>query len=213
VAHLGGWPSWAKSPSLAKLPSWQVCPPGSLAVMEILQSLANFPRPPQCCLVIVLFCGKVAFPDNLASLDKGGNRIAFCAGMALFVALAPAQSRCRLQCIVIHCVIILVVLLSVPLSPYQSHHSYGIVITIAVGRRGFANHFAGSGPGNARPLGAASSLYPALSSPYMAKSLSSTSTGTYMPTSLLPWPGLLVRALPNMKTMPVAFVLPPSSCT
>ncbi len=119
VAHIGGWPSWAKSLSLAKLPSWQVCPPGSLAVMEILQSLANFPCPPRCCLVIVLFCGEVAFPDNLASLDEGGNRVAFCAGMALFVVLAPAQSQCRLQCIVIRCVIILVVLLSVPLSPYQ----------------------------------------------------------------------------------------------
>jgi hypothetical protein len=39
--------------------------------------------------------------------------------MALFVALTPAQSQCCLQCIVINCVIILVVLLSVPLSPYQ----------------------------------------------------------------------------------------------
>jgi hypothetical protein len=46
VAHLGGWPSWVNSPSLAKLPSWRVRPPGSLAVMEILQSSANFPRPP-----------------------------------------------------------------------------------------------------------------------------------------------------------------------
>ena len=46
VAHLVGWPSWAKSPSLEKLPSWQVCPPSSLAVMEILQSSANFPRLP-----------------------------------------------------------------------------------------------------------------------------------------------------------------------
>ncbi len=44
-------------------------------------------------------------------------------------------------------------------------------------------------------------------------SSSSLSASTYMPTSLLPWPGLLVRTLPNMKTMPVAFVLPPSSCT
>ncbi len=44
-------------------------------------------------------------------------------------------------------------------------------------------------------------------------SSSSTSASTYMPTSLLPWPSLLVWALPNMKTMPVAFVLPPLSCT
>jgi hypothetical protein len=43
--------------------------------------------------------------------------------------------------------------------------------------------------------------------------LSSMSAGTYMPTYLLPWPGLLVRALPNMKTMPVAFVRLPLSCT
>jgi hypothetical protein len=84
--------------------------------MEILQSLANFSCLPQCSLVIVLFHGKVTFPDNLASLDEGGNHVAFCAGVALFVALAPAQSRCCLQCIVIRCVIILVVLLSVPLS-------------------------------------------------------------------------------------------------
>jgi hypothetical protein len=39
------------------------------------------------------------------------------------------------------------------------------------------------------------------------------SARTYMPTYLLPWPGLLVQALPNIKTMPVAFVLPPLSCT
>ena len=88
----------------------------------------------------------------------------------------------------------------------RRHHSYGIVIAIAIGWRGCANRFAGSGPGNARPLGAASSLYLASSSPYMVLSSSSTSAGTCMPTSLLPWPGLLVRALPNMKTMPVAFV-------
>jgi hypothetical protein len=88
--------------------------------MEILQSLANFPHSPQCCLVIVLFCGEVAFPDNLASPGKGGNRIAFCAGVALFVMLAPALSQCRLRCIVIHSVIILVVVLSMPLSPYQA---------------------------------------------------------------------------------------------
>jgi hypothetical protein len=41
---------------------------------------------------IVLFCGEVAFPDNLVSLGKGGNLIAFCAGVALFVALVPASS-------------------------------------------------------------------------------------------------------------------------
>jgi hypothetical protein len=52
--------------------------------------LSNFFHPEQCCLVIVLFRGKAAFPNNLASLDKGDNRIAFCAGMALFVTLAPA---------------------------------------------------------------------------------------------------------------------------
>jgi hypothetical protein len=52
--------------------------------------LGNFFHPEQCCLVIVLFCGKATFPNNLASRDEGDNRIAFCAGMALFVALVPA---------------------------------------------------------------------------------------------------------------------------
>ncbi len=89
----------------------------------------------------------------------------------------------------------------------RHHHSYGIVVAIAVGRHGCANCFAGLGHWNAWPLGAASSLYPALSSPYMALSSSSMSACTYMPTSLLPWSGLLVRALPNMKTMPVACVI------
>ena len=42
MAHLGRWPCWAKSPSLEKLPSWQVCPPGSLAVMEIFAVLGKF---------------------------------------------------------------------------------------------------------------------------------------------------------------------------
>ncbi len=65
------------------------------------------------------------------------------------------------------------------------------------------------GPGNAGPLGVVSSLYPASSSPYMVLSLSSTLARTYMPTSLLPWLGLLVQALTNMKTILVAFVLPP----
>jgi hypothetical protein len=89
----------------------------------------------------------------------------------------------------------------------RRHHSYGIVIAIAVGRRRHANRFAGSGPRNAQPSSAVSSLYPALSSPYMALSLSSTSASTYMPTSLLPWLGLLVQALPNMKTLrwPLSF--------
>ncbi len=109
MAFLGKVTILGKVAILASLPT----------VMKILQSSANFPHLPQCCLVILLFHGEVAFPDNLASLDKGGNHVAFCAGVALFVALAPAQSQCRLQCIVIRCVIILVVLLSVPLSPYQ----------------------------------------------------------------------------------------------
>jgi hypothetical protein len=43
--------------------------------------------------------------------------------------------------------------------------------------------------------------------------LDPTLAGTYMPTSLLPWLGLLVLALPNMKPIPVAFVLPPLSRT
>jgi hypothetical protein len=100
------------------------------------------------------------------------------------------------------------------LPPLRRHHSYDIIITIAVGWHVCANCVAGSGPGNARPPGAASSLYLVASSlPCMALSSSSTSAGTYIPTSLLPWLGLLVPALPNMKTMLVAFVLPPSSWT
>jgi hypothetical protein len=213
LPFLADSPSWAKSPFLAKLPSWQVHPLGSLAVVEILQSLAFFSRPPQCCLVIVLFCGKVAFPDNLDSLGKGGNRVAFCAGVALFVALAPAQSGCRLQCIVVPCVIILVVALSMPLPRIRRHYSHGTVAVIAVGRRRHANRFAGLGPGNTQPLGMALSPYPASSLPYMALSLSSTSASTYMPTSLLPWLVMLDWALSNMKTMPVAFCLLPLSCT
>jgi hypothetical protein len=192
---------------LASLLSWQPCCCGDFAV------LGKFPCPLWCCLVIVLFCGKVAFPDNLDSLGKGGNRNAFCAGVALFVALAPAQSRCRLQCIVILCVIILVVVLSMLLPCTRHHHSHGIVVLIAIGRRGCANRFASLGPGNTQPLGVALSPYPASSSPYMALSSSSTSAGTYMPTSLLPWPGVLDQALSKMKTMPVAFCLPPLSCT
>jgi hypothetical protein len=96
----------------------------------------------------------------------------------------------------------------------RHHHSYGNIIAIAVGRCGCANRFAGSGPGNARPLGTASSLYPASSLPYIALCCPRhLRQPAHMPTSLLPWPSLLVWALPNMKTMPVAFVLPPSSCT
>jgi hypothetical protein len=58
----------------------------------------------------------------------------------------------------------------------RCHHSYGIIIAIAVGWRGCANRFAGSGPGIARPSGTASSLYPASSLPYMGM----TTLGTVM---------------------------------
>ncbi len=136
---------------LARLPSWQPCRHVEFAVLGKFSSSG-----------MMLSCHSPfssAFPNNLASLDKGSNRVAFCVGVALFVVLAPAQSQCCLQCIVINCVIILVVLLSVPLSPLRHHHSYGIVIAIAVGWRGCANCIAGSGPGNARPSGMASSLY------------------------------------------------------
>jgi hypothetical protein len=93
------WLSSTRSP-------WQSCSPWhslpSLAILGEFTFLAAsrhvefavlgnfFFHPEQCCLVIVLFCGKAAFPNNLASRDKGDNRVAFCAGMALFVALAPA---------------------------------------------------------------------------------------------------------------------------
>jgi hypothetical protein len=114
MAFLGKVTILGKVAILASLPSWQPCRHGDFAV------LGKFSLSATMLSCYSPFCGKVTFPDNLASLDEGGNRVAFCAGVALFVAPTPAQSQCRLQCIVIHCVIILVVLLSVPLSPHQA---------------------------------------------------------------------------------------------
>jgi hypothetical protein len=122
---------WQIRSQLQRCPSWQTCLPGrshhswqschlgKFALLAVCRhgdfaALGKFSLSATMLSCHSPLCGEVAFPDNLASLGEGGNHIAFCAGMALFVMLASAQSRCRLQCIVIRCVIILVVLLSVP---------------------------------------------------------------------------------------------------
>jgi hypothetical protein len=81
VAFSANLLSWAKSPFSAKFsplpssPSWQPQRHGKLAIPDKI-SLSEMMLSCQVAL-----CGKVTFPDHIASLGKGGNRVAFVAPM------------------------------------------------------------------------------------------------------------------------------------
>jgi hypothetical protein len=81
LAFLGKVTILGKVAILASLPSWQ------FAIMEILQSLANFPHLPQCCLVIVHFLARLPFLTTLPPLAREAT--------ALLFALAWPCLSCR----------------------------------------------------------------------------------------------------------------------
>ncbi len=114
------------------------------------------------------------------------------------VTLVSAQSQCCLQCMVVHCVhccyacCVLRALVTVwrhcchlrrPAQICQTPCQFGGLV----------------GYGDARLLYAATSPYPASSSPYMVSSLSSTLAGADVPIALLLRTALFVRALPVIK--------------
>jgi hypothetical protein len=74
---------------------WQVPSLGNLAVMVNLQSLANFPLPPQCCLVMSFFVGRLPFLKTLPPLAREAIALPYlrwhgpfcCAGTCLIMML------------------------------------------------------------------------------------------------------------------------------